>query len=160
MLVLADLGGFFLKENIIFWRPTTESAILPLVGSIGVKRQPNIRQTKNAGSKNSPVGGGGGVIDHIGGLRGVRGTPPSSYYFHFMQFLGKCGKIVCWRHPPPPTQGLTPTPRRNPGFATGSVVNMLRLCQNFRNKPSTFSRDVWSSEHMLCCHWGAMHNSL
>ena len=35
--------------------------------------------------------------------------------FNFMQFLGKFGKIVCWR---PPGE-LAPPPRGNPGSATG-----------------------------------------
>ena len=35
-----------------------------------------------------------------GDLRGYEGrSPPSPNSFHFMQFLGKFGKIVCW-HPP------------------------------------------------------------
>ena len=39
----------------------------------------------------------------VADLRGVRGTRaplggPNS--FNFMQFLGKFGKFVCWRHPP------------------------------------------------------------
>ena len=35
--------------------------------------------------------------------------------FNFMQFLGKFGKIVCWR---PPGE-LAPPPRGNPRSATG-----------------------------------------
>ena len=42
-----------------------------------------------------------------------RGCPNS---FNFMQFLGKFGKIVCWR---PPRGELAPLPRGNPGSATG-----------------------------------------
>ena len=41
----------------------------------------------------------------------LRGGPNS---FNFMQFLGKFGKIVCWR---PPGE-LAPPPRGNPGSAT------------------------------------------
>ena len=36
--------------------------------------------------------------------------------FNFMQFLGKFGKIVCWR----PLRELAPPPRGNTGSATGS----------------------------------------
>ena len=38
---------------------------------------------------------------YIGGSKGARGTvPPSPNSLNFMQFLGKFGKIVCWRTPP------------------------------------------------------------
>ena len=33
---------------------------------------------------------------------------PGPYSFNFMQFLGKFGKIVCWRPPPPPLGELAP----------------------------------------------------
>ena len=47
-------------------------------------------------------------------LRGARG--PNS--FNFMQFLGKFGKIVCWR----PPGKLAPPPRGNPGSATVDYI--------------------------------------
>ena len=39
----------------------------------------------------------------VADLRGSRGTraPGNPNSFNFMQFLGKFGKIVCWRPPPP-----------------------------------------------------------
>ena len=40
--------------------------------------------------------------------------------FNFMQFLGKFGKIVCWR-PPSPGE-LAPPPRGNPGSATDTMI--------------------------------------
>ena len=46
-------------------------------------------------------------VADLGGASG-----PNS--FNFMQFLGKFGKIVCWR----PPQVLSPPPRGNPGSAT------------------------------------------
>ena len=50
--------------------------------------------------------------------RGREGRPPvGPNSFNFMQFLGKFGKIVCWRPPPPPGE-LVPSPRGNPGSAT------------------------------------------
>ena len=39
-----------------------------------------------------------------------------------MQFLGKFGKIVCWR--PPPGE-LAPPPRGNPGSTTDTVVLLI-----------------------------------
>ena len=47
-----------------------------------------------------------------GGARDAR-PPGGSNSFNFVQFLGKFGKIVCWRPP-----GLVPPPRGNPGSAT------------------------------------------
>ena len=58
----------------------------------------------------------------VADLRGARGTPlgrPNS--INFMQFLGKFGKIVCWR--PPPGE-LAPPPRGNPGSATAYNINI------------------------------------
>ena len=49
-----------------------------------------------------------------GGARGTRAPPGGRNSFNFMQFLGKFGKIVCWR---PPWE-LAPPPRGNPGSAT------------------------------------------
>ena len=52
----------------------------------------------------------------VADLRGARGTPPPGpNSFNCMQFLGKFGKIVCWR----PPGKLAPPPRGNPGSATG-----------------------------------------
>ena len=51
-----------------------------------------------------------------GGARHAPSGGPNS--FNFMQFLGKFGKIVCWR---PPGE-LEPPPRGNPGSATGVCV--------------------------------------
>ena len=49
----------------------------------------------------------------------TRAPPPRGpNSFNFMQFLGKFGKIVCWR---PPPRELAPPPRGNPGSATGRV---------------------------------------
>ena len=46
----------------------------------------------------------------------TRAPPPGGpNSFNFMQFLGKFGKIVCWR--PPPGE-LAPPPRGNPRSAT------------------------------------------
>ena len=53
-------------------------------------------------------------LQFSGGSKG--GGRPNS--FNFMQFLGKYGKIVCWR---PPGE-LAPPPRGNPGSATAIVV--------------------------------------
>ena len=53
-----------------------------------------------------------------GSKGGARATPPGDpNSFNFMQFLGKYGKIVCWR----PPGALAPPPQGNPGSATGSV---------------------------------------
>ena len=56
-------------------------------------------------------------------LRGAQGmcTPWGPNSFDFMQFLGKFGKIVCWR----PPGDLAPPPRGNPGSATVGVKKML-----------------------------------
>ena len=58
------------------------------------------------------------IINSIGGSKGGRegrAPPPGGpNSFNFMQFLGKFGKIVCWR---PPGE-LAPPPRGNPGSAT------------------------------------------
>ena len=43
--------------------------------------------------------------------------------FNLMQFLGKFGKIVCWR--PPPGE-LAPPPRGSRGSATGICIPVLR----------------------------------
>ena len=43
--------------------------------------------------------------------------------FNFMQFLGKFGKIICWR---PPGE-LAPPPRGNPGSATAEPCNFSVL---------------------------------
>ena len=43
------------------------------------------------------------------------GSKGGSKFYNFMQFLGKFGKIVCWR--PPPWE-LAPPPRGNHGSAT------------------------------------------
>ena len=48
-----------------------------------------------------------------GGARDAR-PPGGPNSFNFMQFLGKFGKIVCWR---PPGE-LAPPPRGNPGSTT------------------------------------------
>ena len=57
----------------------------------------------------------------VADLRGTRGMraplhPWGPNSFNFMQFLGKFGKIVCWR-PPPPGELASP-PWGNPGSAT------------------------------------------
>ena len=41
------------------------------------------------------------VADLRGGTRDARPPPPPGgpNFFNFMQFLGKYGKIVCWRPP-------------------------------------------------------------
>ena len=52
------------------------------------------------------------VADLRGGARDSRPRGPNS--FNFMQFLGKYGKIVCWR---PPGE-LAPPPQGNPGSVT------------------------------------------
>ena len=46
----------------------------------------------------------------------TRAPPGGPNSFNFMQFLGKFGKIVCWR---PPGE-LAPPPRGNPRSATGT----------------------------------------
>ena len=49
------------------------------------------------------------------------GPPPlGQNFFNFMQFLGKFGKIVCWR---PLPEGLAPPHQGNPGSATGKGKN-------------------------------------
>ena len=53
-----------------------------------------------------------------GGARDACSPPGGPNSFNFMQFLGKFGKIVCWR---PPGE-LAPPPRGNPGSATGSAT--------------------------------------
>ena len=62
------------------------------------------------------------------GARGMHAPPGGPNSFNFMQFLGKFGKIVCWR---PPGE-LVPPPRRNPGSATvmcsfGQNIGLLIL---------------------------------
>ena len=52
------------------------------------------------------------VADLRGGARDARAPGPNS--FNFMQFLGKFGKIICWR----PLGELAPPPWGNPGSAT------------------------------------------
>ena len=65
------------------------------------------------------VGGGGG---------GVHSAPPISRNFlNFKQFLGKFGKIVCWR--PSPGQ-LAPPSTENPGSALGTFIVKLFLKPN------------------------------
>ena len=57
----------------------------------------------------------------VADLRGARGGPDS---FNFMQFLGKFGKIICWRSPLPGE--LAPPPRGNPGSATALGANKFQ----------------------------------
>ena len=59
------------------------------------------------------------------GARGMRAPLGGPNSFDFMQFLGKCGKIVCWC---PPGQ-LAPPPRGNPGSATdvGRTIQLYQL---------------------------------
>ena len=56
----------------------------------------------------------------------TRAPPGGPNSFNFMQFLGKFGKIVCWR--PPPGE-LAPPPRGNPGSATVWVCLCLGQSQ-------------------------------
>ena len=51
----------------------------------------------------------------VGGGRKGHEPPGGPNSFNFVQFLGKSGKIVCWR---PPAE-LAPPSRGNPGSATG-----------------------------------------
>ena len=58
-----------------------------------------------------------------------------------MQFLGKLGKIVCWR-PPRRPGGLAPPPRGNPGSATADQLQMCpSLCPG--------ARTTWWNFHYL-----------
>ena len=63
-------------------------------------------------------------------LRGCKGCVPprGQNSFNFMQFLGKLGKLVCWR----PLQGLAPPPRGNPGSAIviGGTKPLFALLNN------------------------------
>ena len=73
--------------------------------------------------------------------------------FNFMQFLGKFGKIVCWR---PPGE-LAPPPRGNPGSATatqGFTNSRIRQkCQNltklkilfYAHAPVLICDPVWTT---------------
>ena len=54
-------------------------------------------------------------------MRKGRAPPGGPNSFNFMQFLGKFGKIVCWR---PPGE-LAPPPRGNPGSATDIIQHKL-----------------------------------
>ena len=58
----------------------------------------------------------------------TRAPPGGPNSFNFMQFLGKYGKIVCWR---PPGE-LAPTPRGNPGSAT--YVHIFFIFMQFSEK--------------------------
>ena len=49
-------------------------------------------------------------VANLRGAQGTRAPPGGPNSFNFMQFLGKFGKIVCWR---PPWE-LAPPPRGNP----------------------------------------------
>ena len=63
----------------------------------------------------------------VADLMGCEGRPPGGpYSFKSMQFLGKFGKIVCWRSPP---GELAPPPWGNPGSATacGFAVSTVML---------------------------------
>ena len=66
--------------------------------------------------------------------------------FNFLQFLGKFGKIVCWRHPAP-FRRLTPPPRGNPGSATAqasikrSILQLQSNCKNMANWASFSQED-------------------
>ena len=69
------------------------------------------------------------VADLRGGREG-RVPPGGPNSFNFMQFLGKFGKIVCWR-----PRELAPPPRGNPGSATGmgnpgstTVFQLMMYC--------------------------------
>ena len=81
------------------------------------------------------IQGGGGARDR----RSSRG--PNS--FNFMQFLGKCGKSICW-HPVPP-QGWHPQPRGNPGSATG----MGFIHSEYVGGPCTVMSKLNKLEHVL-----------
>ena len=59
-----------------------------------------------------------------------------------MQFLGKFGKIVCWR--PPPGELVHP-PRGNPGYATAMPVIWLRYSRSKRN----YIRFYYRSSHEI-----------
>ena len=60
-------------------------------------------------------------VADLRGARGTRAPPGGPNSFNFMQFLGKFGKIVCWR---PPGE-LAPPPWGNPGSATGIFPSNL-----------------------------------
>ena len=58
----------------------------------------------------------------VADLRGARETRPfpgGPNSFNIMQFLGKFGKILCWR----PPRELANPPRGNPGSATANSTN-------------------------------------
>ena len=57
-------------------------------------------------------------------IKGEGARDPNS--FNFMQFLGKFGKIVCWR--PPSAGELAPPPRGNPGSATEMDLFIREIC--------------------------------
>ena len=88
MLELADIRGVFLKKTYFDASPTENSESTP--GWVYLCKEATEHQTgkkcrfqKLAGE----AGGGGGVIDHIGGLvRGARDAPPGGS-FNFMQFF-------------------------------------------------------------------------
>ena len=67
--------------------------------------------------------------------------------FNFMQFLGKYGKIVCWR---PPGE-LAPPPRKNPGSAT--VIKKLPEMAILASKVFTTEKTVTSSGVRPDDHW-------
>ena len=72
-----------------------------------------------------------------GGSKGGHVPPPRGpNSFNFMQFLGKFGKIVCWR---PPGE-LAPPPRGNPGSATAfnCCMQSPTLLSTFFNQTVTF----------------------
>ena len=64
-------------------------------------------------------------VADLRGARGMRAPPGGPNSFNFMQFLGKFGKIVCWR----PPGDLAPPPRGNPGSATACYHKMLAFAK-------------------------------
>ena len=64
--------------------------------------------------------------------------PPGPNSFNFMQFLGKFGKIICWR---PPTGELAPPPRGNPGSATvkDTFLGDCHIKKWQKSQPKSFS---------------------
>ena len=60
------------------------------------------------------------AVADLRGAQGICAPPGGPNSFNFMQFMGKFGKIICWR---PPGE-LAPPPRGNPGSATGWLQDM------------------------------------
>ena len=77
-------------------------------------------------------------------MREGRAAPPPGgpNSFNFMQFLGKFGKIVCWR---PPGELASP-PQGNPGSATAKSL----LCISNKNKYSYCFVSECEADRALC----------